>query len=180
MTIRRYIGISIAATILLTALAAYGLWYSAVSRKAAEAAQLGSELRTLGEAGGRAASVRRAKEELDRQEALVYGHFVDNATIVPFLETIESTGRSLGAEIDVVSVGDAQGKSNQLQMALSITGSFDAVVRTLGAIEYQAYDTTLTSFTLDTPPTDDAVWTAAATFLVGKRPAVATTTPTRP
>ena len=49
-----------------------------------------------------------------------------------------------------------------------------AVMRTLGAIEYQPYATTLSNVTLDTPT--GTSWTAAATFLVGTPP-TATSTP---
>jgi hypothetical protein len=63
-------------------------------------------------------------------------------------------------------------------MSLRIVGSFDAVMRTLGAIEYQAYDTTLANVTLDTPTGEN--WTASASFLVGTPPTATSTAPKQP
>jgi hypothetical protein len=156
---------------LLAAIAAYAFWYRHVNALSSEAAELSAQLQTLGDAGGRASSVRRDLEEVGRQEADVYRRFVGTDTIVTYLEAVEATGRGLGAKVTVVSVADAPARAGhppELQMAFQITGSFDAVMRTLGAIEYQAYDTTLSNVTLDTPTGDN--WTAAANFLIGTTP----------
>lgn len=175
-----YIHLVAAGVLLLVAIGAYVLWYSHVRSLTAEAAQLSSQLQTIGDAGGRTSSVRRELEEIARQEADVYRRFVGNDTIVTYLEAVEATGRGLGAAVTVVSVANAPARAGhpaELQMALRISGSFDAVMRTLGAIEYQAYDTTLANVTLDTPTGES--WTAAATFLVGTPP-TATSTPAKP
>lgn len=178
MTRTPYIHLIIAGAILLVALGVYVFWYGRVNTLSAQAAALSSQIQQLGDANGRASSVRRDLEEVGRQEAELYAHFVGNDTIVSYLETVEATGRSLGATVTVVSVGNAPARAGhpaEIQMALRITGSFDAVMRTLGAIEYQSYDTTLTNVTLDTP---DSTWTAAATFLIGTPPTATSTKPT--
>lgn len=184
MTIRTpYAHIAAAGLLLLLSVGAYAFWFRHVNALSAEAAQLSTELRTRGDAGSRASSLRRAIGEIERQEGEVYRRFVGSDTIVTYLEGVEATAESLGASVEVVSVGNASAKRDQLvqlQMSLRITGTFDAVMRTLGAIEYQAYDTTLSSLTLDTPPQADAGWTAAATFLVGMPPAATTGTPAKP
>lgn len=176
-----YIHLIAAGLFLLVAVGANAFWYRHVSGLSAQAAELTAQLQSVGDAGGRASSVRRDLDEVTRQEADIYRRFVGSDTIVTYLEAVEATGRGLGAGVEVVSVGNAPtraGHPAELQMALSVSGSFDAVMRTLGAIEYQAYDTTLANVTLDTPePTKG--WTAAATFLVGTPP-VATSTPKTP
>ena len=164
-----YIHILLAAFVLFIALSAYGVWWSRVSSTSAEASQIKQEVRKLGDEGGRTSSIRRALEELGIQEAELYQHFVGKDTIVQYLEEVEGTAESLGASAEVVSVTDTE-KSPRISISLRITGSFDAVMRTLGAIEYQQYDTTIVSLTLDTPPSDSSSWTAAATFSVGKTP----------
>ncbi|MEA2701797.1 MAG: hypothetical protein QOE22_506 [Candidatus Parcubacteria bacterium] len=173
MTRTPYIHIAAAGLLFILALGAYLLWFRHVSALSTQATELSAQLKTLGDAGGRASSVRRELEDVKNREESVYRHFVGSDTIVSYLGEIEDTGKSLGAAVEVVSVADAQaaqGQSPQLQMSLRITGPFDAVMRTLGAIEYQPYDATLSSLVLDTPPTADANWTAAATFLVGTPP----------
>lgn len=175
-----YIHLAAAGLFLLVALGAYAFWYRHVSKLSTQAAELTGQLQMVGDAGGRASSVRRELDLVTQQETEIYQRFVGSNTIVTYLEAVEATGRGLGAEVEVISVGDAPTRANhpaELQMALRITGSFDAVMRTLGAIEYQAYATSLSSVTLDTPT--GANWTAAATFLVGKPPA-ATSTPSKP
>ena len=183
MTIRSpHFHIAAAALLLVVVLGAYVSWFRQVRERAAEAAHISQELRTLGDASGRASLIRRTLEEIEQQEALVYRHFVGSDTIVTYLEEVEATTVSLGSAVEVVSVGNAPMRKDQpaqLQMALRITGPFDAVMRTLGAIEYQAYDTTLSSVTLDTPSAGGTRWTAAATFLVGMPPQ-ATAAPPQP
>lgn len=164
-----YIHLLLAGLALFVALSVYGIWWSEVSSSSAEASQIRQEIRALGDTGGRTSSIRRALEELETQEAQLYRHFVGKDTIVQYLEEVETTAERLGASVEVVSVSDTE-KSPRLNVSLRITGSFDAVMRTLGAIEYQQYDTTLASLTLDTPPLEDKSWTAAATFSVGKTP----------
>ncbi len=157
--------------VLIIAFSAYGIWYTAVSRKSAEASSLAAEIQTKHQDSER---IKAAKDELQKissEESLVNGYFVSTNDVVPFLETLQSTGKSLGSTVEVVSVSADPGKPHaHLNLSLSITGSFDSVVRTLGAFEYSPYDTSLQSLTLDTPQTGTgkaAQWTAAATFVIG-------------
>jgi hypothetical protein len=167
--------------LLLVVALAYSYWYGSVSKRSAEASQLTQEISALGEVGGRAGMVRRSLDELAHHETQVYRHLIGNSTIVAFLEEVEATGDHLGADVEVESVGT--GKTGQLQMSARITGSFDSVMRTLGAIEYQAYDTTLTTLTLNSSETaSSTVWIANASFTVGMPPTFPTgsTTPKTP
>lgn len=184
----------LAIAVLIVAFSAYGIWYTTVSKKSAEAASLAAEIQTKHQDSER---IKAAKDELlkiSTDEALVNGYFVSTNDVVPFLETLQSTGKNLGSTVEIVSVSADPGKPHaHLNLSLSITGSFDSVVRTLGAFEYNPYDATLQSLTLDTPQTGTgkvAQWTAAATFFIGttnspqtpvispKPTAASTTTPT--
>lgn len=158
-----------AATLLLLMLSAYAIWYRAVETRAQEATTLAEELQQRGEAGGRVALARKALEGLDADEATVHKYFITNEELVTFLESLERTGEQLGADIEVVAVQRGEGaQSTTITLALSIQGTFDVVLRTLGAIEYQPYDTRLTSVTLDTA--NAGVWTMAATVAIGTIP----------
>lgn len=161
----------LAIAVLIIAFTAYGIWYTTVSKKSAEAASLAAEIQTKHQDSER---IKAAKDELlkiSTDEALVNGYFVSTNDVVPFLEALQSTGKNLGATVEIVSVSADPGKPHaHLNLSLSITGSFDSVVRTLGAFEYSPYDATLQSLTLDTPQTGTgkaALWTAAATFFIG-------------
>ncbi len=161
----------LAILVLIAALSAYGFWYASVSKKTAEASTLASDIQTKHQDSER---VKAAKDELQKiatQESLVNGYYVETSDVVPFLETLQTTGKNLGSTVEVVSVSADPGKPHtHLNLSLSITGPFDSVVRTLGALEYAPYDTALQNLTLDTPETvtgKAAQWTAAATFLVG-------------
>jgi hypothetical protein len=105
----------------------------------------------------------------------VYQHFVSASDIVPFLSSLESTGKALGSTVSVVSVGSDTSKTKvgHLNLSLSITGPFDSVIRTLGAFEYSPYDIVLTNLTLNNASASS--WTAAAAFSVGT--GVSSTTP---
>lgn len=165
-----------AAGFLLLTLIAYGAWFTIVGRTSAEASALRTEIANRGEAGTRAAMARKTLDDLALQEASLYGHLVAPSDIVSFLETVEGTGRRLGTSIEVVSVGPAQNKQNQIALALSISGPFDAVMRTLGALEYQKYATTLTNLTLESQGASAGIWEAAVTFTVAATPQSAQTT----
>lgn len=161
----------IALAVLASALGAYSFWYSLVGKASVEAAALSEEIRTKSQDSARVAAAKIALESLAEDEAAMRAYLVREKDIVPFLGTLEDTGVSLGSSVEVVSVSaNSQGERSQIQLSLKITGSFDAVLRTLGAIEYGPYDSAIQSVTFDTAPSDDtaaAAWTAAATFTLG-------------
>lgn len=152
-------------------LGVYGFWYSLVGKASVEAASLSEEIRTKSQDSARVAAAKAALESLAEDEAAMRAYLVREKDIVPFLGTLEDTGASLGSGVEVVSVSaESKGERSQLQLSLKITGSFDAVLRTLGAIEYGPYDSAIQSVTFDTVPaegTAGATWTAAATFTLG-------------
>lgn len=159
-------------------LVAYTFWYGAVGSVSAHAAALANEIAMKSENTTRIAAAKTTLASLAVDEQAVHGYFVSAGDIVPFLEHLESTGRALGAKIEVVSVGAEPATPREhLRLSLKLSGSFDAVLRSLGAIEYAPYDVTLTTLTLDTiPPAGGgrAVWNAAAVFSVGTRTASST------
>lgn len=165
------IQLAIALAVLVSVLSAYAFWYSLVGKSSVEAAALSEEIRTKSQDSARVAAAKVALESLAQDEAAMRAYLVREKDIVPFLSTLEDTGTSLGARIEVVSVSaDSKGQRSQLQLSLKITGSFDAVLRTLGAIEYGPYDSAIQSVTFDTVPAEAAAasaWTAAATFTLG-------------
>ena len=168
----------IAAVLLVAAIGAYGVWFIVVDTENAKARSLATELATKSQDAGRIAEAKEALAALSIDEAAVASHFVSANDIVPFLGGLESTGAALGSDVEVVSVGGDGAKSGQghLNLSVRITGTFDAVMRTLGAFEYGPYDIVLTNLTFDG---GDSKWSAAATFSVGTG-LVASSTPAKP
>ncbi len=172
----------LASLFLVLAIGAYLFCYSLLGKSSAEAARLAGELRTKSQDSLKIAAAKTALGSLVADEARVREYLVPTNEIVPFLESLERTGRGFGATVEVVSVSaDTAKERGNIKLSLRIAGPFDSVLRTLGAIEYGAYDSRLTGLVLDTSPSDDAApaWSAAATFDIGTRP-VATTTRLKP
>lgn len=194
MKIKHYLHAIIMALIFLGALSAYAGWYAMVERESTSAVSLAGQIQAKTETVSRA---QAAKTQLTRalsDQAAITGYFVNTNDIVPFLETLQITGAKYGAKVQVESVSAQAAEPHALlQLAVRITGSFDAVERTLGAIEYEPYDTRVQNVTLDTAGAGDKVpqWTAAVTMNVGtidatttsaaaKEPAASTSATTTP
>lgn len=173
------IGVLSALIACVVAAGAFGLWYTIVADTTARGAELEAALKEREAAGGRSAAARRALTDLAVEEERIGAYFVSPAEIVPFLESLEGTGEAIGAEVDIVSVGDTPDATGRIPLSLSISGSFDAVLRTVGAIEHHPNDLRVTTLTLDTPQgaASQGVWTANITFSVGMRDLPAATTP---
>jgi hypothetical protein len=168
---RTLIELVIALLVLAGVLGAYAFWYGAVGDASAEAAALSKEIRAKGIESSRVADEKDALTLLAADEASMRAYFVRQEEIVPFLSMLEKKGAALGAKLEVASVSeDATGGRNRILLSLKITGSFDAVLRTLGAIEYGPYDSSVSNVTFDTSSAEDgvpAVWTAVGTFAIG-------------
>lgn len=175
-----FVHLSIALILFASIVAAYGFWYSSVGKVSAEAASLAEEIKTKSQDSARVAAAKVALTSLSEDEESVRKYLVQTNDVVPFLEGLEQTGKQLGAVVEVASVS-AESATNRphLTLSLKITGSFDSVLRTLGAIEYGPYDSMLTNLTFDTPRTDDSaatvVWTATAAFTIGTQVATSST-----
>ncbi len=182
MSLRTLIPLSIAILVFLGAVGLYSAGYYLLSTVEAKSEKLASQEAAKSQELEAATRAHQALTSLSTQEAALNQHFVAKADIVPFLEQLQATGVPYGAKVNVVSVNDASDKvHSRIQLSLSISGSFDAVMRTLGTIEYGPYDGVMTNVSLGTAVGDDAkvatgtAWTALATYSVGLR---ATTTAT--
>ena len=171
---RTLIQLVIALIILIGMIAAYAFWYLAVRDMSAKAAQLAADLRAQDEASARAGAAKAALGSLVADEEVMRAYLVRPDGIVPFLSEIERSGTVLGSMVEVASVATETGTDrDRIALSLRITGSFDAVLRTLGTIEHGAYDSRITNVTLDTPASDpesQGRWTATASFVIGTQP----------
>ena len=124
----------------LVVIVGYGFWYAATAAKSVEVTSLQSQIDAKTEAVSRMATTRAALTEIAGDESVVQSYFVPETGVVTFIDDLENRGRSLGAEVSVLSVSTG-GISTRpvLHFALSVKGTFDAVMRTVGAIEYAPY-----------------------------------------
>lgn len=170
----------IALALLVVSAGAYGAWFVAVDKENAKARSLAAEIETKSQDASRIAEAKAALSALATEESAIATHFVSANDVVPFLGGIEATGAALGSKMQVVSVGAVPATAGQghLNLSVQITGSFDSVLRTIGALEYAPYDISLTNITFDT--TGSGIWAAAASFSVGTGPDASSTPAKKP
>ncbi len=187
MIMRQFTPLIISLILLLALSGLYGFGYYTLEKDATQVATLTSQIDVKKTQLDNLARAHAALATLVSDEATLNQYSVGKEDVVPFLESLQATGKPLGARVDVISVGNEKaGAHNRIALALSLTGSFDGVMRTLGAIEFNPYDGVITSLSLNTTPaavsSASSVWTASTVYSVGVRsapvsPAPATTTP---
>ncbi|MDB5189145.1 MAG: hypothetical protein JWL82_102 [Parcubacteria group bacterium] len=184
MNTRTLAPILIALVVLLISGGLYGLGYYRLAALNEKTKTLANEIGSKTFELARLARAHTALNSLSADEGTLTQYAIGKEEVVPFLGALQAVGKPLGATVEVLSVSDEKsGTHGRISLSLAIAGSFDAVMRTLGAIEYGAYDGVITNLSLDTGTSDAKVatggaWTAAAVFSVGTRSA--SSTPTHP
>ena len=158
--------------LLLVVVALNVFWYNVVSGESAQVATLAGQIKAKNDDSTRAVQAKSELASLTTDQAAVQQYFVSTTDVVPFLEQLQTAGSFLGSKVQIASVSATPGTPyGQLSLSLSIAGSFNAVMRTLGSIEYGPYDTTINTLTFDAPPTatssSSPQWVANAIFSVG-------------
>lgn len=169
----------ISATVLLILVgAAYVGWYSAISNKSRQVADVQQKIDEANKNMKRIASARAALADIADDEAAVRSYFVPESGVVTFINDLERLGATEGSDVRVLSVATS-GSSAQptLLVSLSIKGPFDAVMRTIGAIEYAPYD--LSAKKLSVTQDESKLWYADLSLSVGSAPNATTTSRTR-
>lgn len=112
----------------------------------------------------RVALAQAALPRLTESEAILNAHLVRSEDIVSFLGSVEAQGKGQGAVVEVVSVSPEQTTERpRIALSIKITGTFEAVERTLGIIEYGTYDALVSNVTLERAKDEKAknpTWTA--------------------
>jgi hypothetical protein len=164
------LGISIA--VLVAAVIGYALWYRVVAGAGDRDAQIAAAIQSGSDASARAAAASRTLDQLGPSAAALNARFVGTNDIVPFLEKLQEAGAGVGAEVKVGSVAENDSPRPHLELAMTVTGSFDAVMRTLGLIENGPYDITTTNASLVAGSADSgaAAWIATANLSIGTKP----------
>ncbi len=164
-----YLQLALASTVLLVALIACGFWYETLASESANVAGIQSQIDDVQQTAKRIASARAALSQIAGDEASVRAYFVSDANIVNFIDDLQARGQTLGATVTVLSVAAATaGTHSALDLSVSVKGSFDAVMRTIGAIEYAPYDVVMGAVTLSEQT--GGTWLGTAAFTVGSAP----------
>lgn len=165
-----YFHLGITAALLIVVLIVYGVWYHALGSLRAHVAALSAEVAMKNQSGALAIVAEKELERRAAHEKAIQAYFVSPEDIVSFLESLQSIGASLGAKVNVLSVSSHTVPRQHLVLSVRVSGSFDAVMRTVGAIEYSAHDIMINGLSLDTSPATEktaAGWVAALTLYVG-------------
>lgn len=124
----------------------YWYWYTVIADKSLEAMILQSQINAKSGAISRITTAKTVFSQIASDEAAVKNYFVPETGIVSFIDVLEGRGRLLGTEVKVLSVSAGGDSAHPtLELALSVKGSFDAVMRTVGSIEYAPYAISISS-----------------------------------
>lgn len=174
---RSLTSIGFALVLLAATVFGYGYGYLLVSKKSATVAGLEQTILAKTETASRVSSARTALAEISGDEAAVKAYFVSQAQVVPFIDALQSTGSDLGTKVEVLSVSQKPSSEHPaLGVSLAISGSFDAVMRTAGAIEFAPFDLTVDTFGLSADA-GTGLWRANVTLTIGST-VTATPSPT--
>lgn len=156
----------LACSVCIAMITGYGVWYAIVEAKSIVVADMENQISTKTETANRIASARASLAEISGDEDNLRNYFVPETGVVAFINNLEAQGKTLGATVRVLSVSTS-GVSTQSALAFTLTlkGTFDAVMRTIGAIEYAPYDLSISTFSLGQD--DKNSWHATLDLLVG-------------
>ena len=169
-----FVHLVLALILVILVIVGYGVWYATVSSKSSEVADLQSKISAATNTVSRIAAARSALAEIAGDEAKVQSYFVPESGVVPFINSLEALGVAQKASVSVLSVSSGGPAPHPfLSLSLAVTGTFDAIMRTIGAIEYAPYDISIASLSIGQDAKNG--WHASLTLTVGSVPP--TTTP---
>ncbi len=159
-------------------LVGYGFWYAAVANKSTVVANMQNQIDEKTESAARVTSARTALAEIAGDESAVRSYFVPETEIVSFIDDLVARGRALSAAVKILSVSaDNSHNQSTLSFSLTVKGTFDAVMRTVGMIEYAPYNLSIAKLSVGKDEKD--VWHADVELLVGSVPASSVATSTK-
>lgn len=170
---RSLVHLLIALAVLGGTLIAYGIAYQGLGKLSASVAATTEEVAAKKENASAAALAEEELKRLTIEEDAIRAYYVIPDDIVTFLEELQAKGTTLGTTVTVESVSANTAPRPHLDLSLNVTGTFDAVVRTVGAIEYSPYDLIVSNLTLDIAGAAEGDepgvirWTAGMKLMVG-------------
>lgn len=150
MTRSAFIQLGVATVALLLAVGAFWQWEGRIYEFENSVGLLENTIQDKRTAITQLNVARTALSSSTEEETILNTYIVSEADIVPFLSAIDATGRAVGAKIVIASVGQQRGVGTRstLAVAITITGTFNSVMRAVGAIETMPYYLTTDTFTV--------------------------------
>lgn len=159
-------------------LGAYFMWFGIVQKKSAAVASLEEQIAAKASTVSYMAQARASLAEVASDEATLQNYFVPETEVVSFINELEALGHAQNATVNVLSVAKGgTGSQTGFTLSLTVNGSFDGVMRTLGAIEYAPYDLSVSTLTL--AQADKSKWQANLNLFAGSVAGPKNTTTTR-
>jgi len=144
----------------------YGFWYSAITKKSSGVAYLQSQIDVKTKTLERVALARTTLAEISGNESAVQSYFIHETGVVSFIDDLESRARKQSANMKVlsVSVGDSVKRPTMI-LTTTISGTFESVMRTIGAVEYAPYSVSISRLSIVNEEKNK--WTANLEIVVG-------------
>jgi hypothetical protein len=142
-----YLHLVIWVLICVAAIAGYWTWYNSVATESVEAANL--QTQTVNAAD--LVADRTTLAELSGDQTTVEGYFVPETGMVSFVTYLQGLAQAESANMKVLSVstsGTIEQSNFEFVLSINITGTFDSVMRTIGAVEYAPYDLTVSNLSM--------------------------------
>ncbi|HFC11110.1 MAG TPA: hypothetical protein ENJ75_02925 [Candidatus Kaiserbacteria bacterium] len=160
---------SLMLTILIVVLGAFWWWHNHVNEVVASVNVLSQEIQNTHGALKHADTEKMILSGLSGEESSIKSYFVADTDIVSFLNVLETAGRASGAKVSVASVSPkTDSKRPMLTVSVKVKGNFDAVMRTVGAIENVPYYAIIKTITLEHATVlKKTYWSAVFTMEVG-------------
>lgn len=153
----------------IVAFAGYGFWYATVSHKSVAVSKLQNQVDTKTKTADRIASARTVLSEVDNSEATIKSYFITETGVVSFINDLKEYARAQNTDITVLSVSSGKsGTQHILTFSLTVDGNFDAVMRTIGVIEYAPYNLSISKLSINKGEAND--WGANIEIIVGQMP----------
>lgn len=135
--------IAAAVLIALVALGGVGYWYYTITVMSTRLAKVEEESRSQ---KTQTPNMSTDASRLVADEATIEKYFVGEDNVPAFINVLESRVRAHGATISIASVAkNGTGLETTLALAVTVTGTFEQVMQTVGSIEHLPYATKLTS-----------------------------------
>lgn len=160
------------------ALVGYGIWYSLIQAKSAHVGALEQQIESNADAVTRVAAARASLAEISSDEASIQSYFISDNDVATFSDALEANYHAPGATVKVLSVSkNGSGSTATLTFMVSVDGTFDTVMRTIGIIEYAPYAASLSNISVALGDKSKGGWHADVTLIVSSVPTTASTTP---
>ena len=157
----------VAICICITVIAGYAVWHTVLSTMDTVIAKLESDILIKTEKANKIAATRAMLSGIAGDEAGIRDYFVPETGVAAFIDSLEAYGREQGSTVSVLSVStESLPMRSILTISLTVKGTFESIMRTVGVIEYGPYELSISK--LAVAKNDKNRWSTGLTTLEGR------------